>query len=188
MNKDLVIKGVELLLDGIGIDGSSEHLRNTPRRVAEAFCELFSGYEREEPEVTVFESSIDQIVVVRNIEFVSMCAHHMLPFVGIAHVGYLPDGHIIGLSKFARVVEFFSKRLQVQEELTKQIADFVMSRTKPKGCAVIIEARHYCVAARGVKSKESDMVTSVMLGAFREDASLKEEFMSIIREGRKYMV
>jgi GTP cyclohydrolase I len=174
-----VISGVRSMLKGLGIE-DNEHTRETPYRVARAWEELLSGYFDGEPSVSAFESDYDEIVIVRDIEFVSICAHHMLPFAGKAHVGYLPNKKIVGLSKIPRIIEYFAKRLQVQEELAKQAAEYMMQKIEPRGVAVVIEAKHDCVACRGVKSKSAEMITSVMLGDFREHDDLKAEFLALL--------
>jgi len=168
----------------IGEDVEREGLLETPRRYALALREMLGGY-RDKPESVfkVFESGdYDEMVVVRDIEFVSMCEHHMLPFAGVAHFAYLPNHQIIGLSKIARLVDIFAKRLQVQENLTKQVVEFfVAGMPGPvKGAACVIEARHLCLACRGAKKQNAIMVTSALYGAFKDDPSTRAEFMRLL--------
>lgn len=172
------------LLKSIGEDTSREGLQETPRRAAKAFQFLTKGYNENVDEVingAVFESEMDEIVLVKNIELYSMCEHHLLPFIGKCHVGYLPNGKILGLSKVARVVDVFARRLQIQEKLTQQIADAIMSAVNAAGVAVVIEAQHLCMMMRGVEKQNSSMVTSCVLGMFRENLSTREEFFSLLK-------
>lgn len=176
---------VRTLLAWAGDDPAREGLVETPKRVAKAFDEFFSGY-RQDPEEFLrrtFEETegYDEMVLVRNITLHSHCEHHMVPFIGRAHVAYLPDRRIVGLSKLARVVDLYSRRLQVQERLTVQIADAIDSVLKPRGVAVVIEAKHQCMSLRGVRKPCADTVTSRMIGAFREDPSTRREFLAMIR-------
>jgi GTP cyclohydrolase I len=176
---------VRTLLAWAGDDPAREGLLDTPMRVAKAFDEFFAGY-RQDPEEFLrrtFEETegYDEMVLVRNITLHSHCEHHMVPFIGRAHVAYLPDRRIVGLSKLARVVDLYSRRLQVQERLTVQIADAIDSVLKPRGVAVVIEAKHQCMSLRGVRKPCADTVTSRMLGAFREDPSTRREFLAMIR-------
>ncbi len=176
---------VRTLLAWAGDDPAREGLLDTPKRVAKAFDEFFAGY-RQDPEEFLrrtFEETegYDEMVLVRNITLHSHCEHHMVPFIGRAHVAYLPDRRILGLSKLARVVDLYSRRLQVQERLTVQIADAIDSVLKPRGVAVVIEAKHQCMSLRGVRKPCADTVTSRMLGAFREDPSTRREFLAMIR-------
>ncbi|MFM7283381.1 MAG: GTP cyclohydrolase I FolE [Planctomycetia bacterium] len=176
---------VRTLLAWAGDDPAREGLLDTPKRVAKAFDEFFAGY-RQDPEEFLrrtFEETegYDEMVLVRNITLHSHCEHHMVPFIGRAHVAYLPDRRIVGLSKLARVVDLYSRRLQVQERLTVQIADAIDSVLKPRGVAVVIEAKHQCMSLRGVRKPCADTVTSRMLGSFREDPSTRREFLAMIR-------
>ena len=169
----------ELLL-AIGEDPEREGLKRTPERVARMYAEILAGY-RTDPVALVngaiFASDYQNMVVVRDIEFHSLCEHHMLPFSGKAHVAYIPDGKIIGLSKIPRLVEMYARRLQVQERLTQEVADALQEMLQPKGVAVVVEAAHLCAMMRGVKQTEASMVTSVVLGKFEEDEKLRAEFM-----------
>lgn len=172
------------LLKTIGEDIGREGLKDTPSRAAKAFEFLTKGYRQTPAEVVnnaIFRSDCDEMVIVKDIEIYSLCEHHLLPFFGKCHVGYIPNGKIIGLSKVARVVDLFAKRLQVQENLTKQIAETIMKFTQCKGIAVVIEARHLCMMMRGVEKQNSIMKTSCMLGVFREEISTRAEFLSLIK-------
>jgi GTP cyclohydrolase I len=176
---------VRQMLIRLGEDPKREGLERTPQRVAKALDFLTSGYNMSVEEVVqdaVFnEDKCEEMVIVKDIEFYSLCEHHMLPFFGYAHVGYLPKGKIIGLSKIARVIDVFARRLQVQERLTRQIADTLQSVLHPRGVAVVMEASHFCMIMRGVQKQNSRTVTSAMLGTFREDTRTRAEFMDLIR-------
>jgi GTP cyclohydrolase I len=169
------------LLAELGEDPDREGLRRTPERVARAFDELLAGY-RTDPVAMIngalFESDYDDIVMVRDIDFFSLCEHHMLPFYGRAHVAYIPDGKVVGLSKIPRAVEMYARRLQIQERLTQEIAEFLEAVLQPRGVAVIVEAAHMCAMMRGVKKGEAHMVTRSMRGAFQTDAELRRELMN----------
>jgi GTP cyclohydrolase I len=169
------------LLEAFHIDINKESLRDTPRRAALAYSELFTA----QPfKLTTFpnEHHYDELVMVRSIQFHSVCEHHLLPFFGVAHIGYLPKDRIIGLSKLARLVEFFARRPQVQENLTAQIANWLHDNLKPKGVGVILEAEHLCMSIRGVKRPGAKTVTSVLKGCLRENAQSRQEFLSLARE------
>jgi GTP cyclohydrolase IA len=173
------------LLIALGEDPSREGLEKTPQRVEASFKFLTRGYHQDIEKVlnnAIFQEDYDEMVVVRDIDFFSLCEHHLLPFYGKAHVAYLPDGKIIGLSKIPRVVDVFARRLQVQERLTSQIADCFMQQLKPKGVAVVMDAIHLCTAMRGVEKKDSFCLTSSMLGRFRSDSRSRQEFLSLIRK------
>ena len=176
-------EAVGTLLTEIGEDPSREGLVHTPERVRRMYDELTAGY-RVDPDALMngacFSVDYDEMVIVRDIEFFSLCEHHLLPFVGKAHVGYLPRGRVIGLSKIPRIVDMYAQRLQIQERLTVQVADFLMERLEPKGVACVIEATHMCTMMRGVKKQEATMVTSSMTGTFRRDARTRAEFMGLI--------
>lgn len=174
----------EELLVQLGEDPAREGLVKTPSRIASALSYLTKGYAEDPSEVigdALFEAECQEIVLVRGIEFYSLCEHHMLPFIGTAHIGYIPDKHIVGLSKVARVVEVFSRRLQVQERLTQQIADCLLDHLKPLGVAVVMEANHLCMMMRGVEKQGSSTITSAMHGVFRNNLSTRSEFMGLIR-------
>jgi GTP cyclohydrolase I len=175
---------VRELLARVGEDPEREGLRRTPLRVAKAMDFLTSGYCMTVDEVVkgaVFSEDCKEMVIVRDIEFYSLCEHHMLPFFGHAHVGYLPKGKVVGLSKIARVVDVFARRLQVQERLTSQVADALMESLEPHGVAVVMEASHTCMMMRGVQKQNSTTVSSAMRGTFDEDARTRAEFMSFLR-------
>ena len=172
----------KMILEAIGEDVNREGLIKTPKRVAKAYEEICSGYFKDPKEVlndALFDSTNNEMVVVRNIEFYSMCEHHILPFFGRVHVAYIPDKKVVGLSKIPRMVEVFARRLQIQEQLTEQIADAIMEVVKPKGVGVVIHARHMCMEMRGVKSKYSYTSTSALRGIFLEEKT-REEFFNII--------
>lgn len=174
---------VKTLIQYIGEDPDSEHMRDTPKRVVKSYRELFGGY-HVTPEAalgTVFDAKgYDQMVVLKEIEFYSTCAHHMIPFFGKAHIGYVPGDKVVGLSKLARLVEVYSRRLQVQENLTQQVANSLMAILKPKGVIVVMEAKHLCMCARGVGKQGSSMVTSALMGCLEKPAA-RAEFMGLIR-------
>ena len=175
---------VRSMLQQIGEDPEREGLRRTPLRVAKAMDFLTSGYGMSAEDIikkAVFAEDVKEMVVVRDIEFYSMCEHHMLPFFGHAHVGYLPNGHVVGLSKIARVVDCFARRLQVQERLTNQVADALMKHLGAHGVAVVLEASHTCMMMRGVQKQRSTTVSSAMRGSFETDPLTRSEFMSFIR-------
>jgi len=167
----------------LGEDVNREGLLDTPKRAAKAMQFLTSGYEQSLEDIVnnaVFASDNDEMVVISDIEMYSMCEHHMLPFIGKVHIGYLPNGNVLGLSKFARIVDMFARRFQIQENLTKQIAEAVQEVTNANGVAVIIESKHMCMMMRGVQKQNSVMNTSVMLGAFRQSQATRSEFLTLV--------
>ena len=172
------------LIEAVGEDPGREGLVDTPGRAARALEFLTSGY-RQDPESVVngaiFESDINEMVIVRDIELYSMCEHHLLPFIGKCHVGYLPKGHVIGLSKVARLVDVFARRFQIQENLTTQIAQSIMDLLEPAGVGVVVEAKHLCMMMRGVEKQNSLMTTSCMLGSFRSNSQTRSEFLNLLR-------
>jgi GTP cyclohydrolase I len=176
-------EAVRTLLAEIGEDPAREGLTRTPERVRRMYDELTAGY-HVDPDALMngacFSVDYDEIIIVRDIEFFSLCEHHLLPFHGRAHVGYLPRGRVIGLSKIPRIVDMYAHRLQLQERLTVQVADFLTERLEPKGVACVVEATHMCTMMRGVKKQEATMVTSAMTGTFRRDARTRAEFMGLI--------
>ncbi len=175
---------ISSILDAVGEDRNRTGLVDTPSRVARMYDELLQGYVVDPEEIlngALFDVDYDQMVVVNGIEFYSLCEHHLLPFVGYAHVGYLPDEKVIGLSKIPRIVEMYARRLQVQERMTQQIADFLQSLVAPRGVGVVVEATHMCTAMRGVKKHHARLTTSAMIGQFMENLSTREEFMSHVR-------
>jgi len=172
------------LIDLIGEDSNREGLKDTPRRASNAFSYITSGYTEDVRSVindALFNSDDDEMIIVKNIELYSLCEHHLLPFFGKCHIGYLPNGKIIGLSKVARVVNIFARRLQVQENLTKEIAEALLKHIGAKGVGVVIEAKHLCMMMRGVEKQNSIMTTSCMLGDFRSQSSTRSEFLSLIK-------
>jgi GTP cyclohydrolase I len=174
------------IITTIGEDVNREGLKDTPQRAATAFQFLTQGYQQSLETVVngaLFESDSDEMIIVKDVELYSMCEHHLLPFIGKCHVAYLPNGKIIGLSKIARIVDMFARRLQVQERLTKQIAEAVFDMTGASGVGVIIEAKHLCMMMRGVEKQNSTMTTSVMLGSFRKDRRTRAEFLSLVHKG-----
>lgn len=171
------------ILEGLGEDSTREGLKDTPKRAAKAMQFLTKGYQENLEEIVngaIFESDNDQMVIVKDIELYSLCEHHLLPFIGKCHIAYLPSGKVLGLSKFARIVDMFARRLQIQENLTREIAEAIQSITQAQGVAVIIESKHMCMMMRGVEKQNSSMHTSVMLGAFRESQATRNEFLSLM--------
>jgi len=186
MDSEEISKAVRNTLVAIGENPDREGLIDTPRRVARAYQELLAGY-RTDPKKLInnalFDVSYDEMVIVRDIEFYSLCEHHMLPFIGRAHVAYIPTKKVIGLSKIPRIVDMFSRRLQVQERMTQQIAEFIDAVLQPEGVGVVVEAMHLCSMIRGVKKHDSRMTTSAMLGVFRNQISTRMEFLDNISRG-----
>jgi GTP cyclohydrolase I len=179
-------KSILSMLKAFGEDPTREGLQKTPARVARMYAELLSGYHIDPQRLVndaIFEVQYDEMVIVRDIEFYSLCEHHMLPFIGRAHVAYIPDGKVLGLSKIPRVVDMFARRLQVQERMTRQIADFLRDLLHPQGVAVVVEAMHLCSMMRGVKKHNARMTTSAMHGAFRANLATREEFLQNIARG-----
>ena len=180
-------KAVREILSAVGEDLNRDGLKDTPARVARMYGELLAGM-HDDPNThisRVFNENYDEIVLLRDIPFYSMCEHHLMPFIGSAHVAYLPSGKILGVSKLARIVDCFARRLQTQERLTYQIADCLMSNLKPQGVAVVLEASHSCMTIRGIKKPGSVMVTSAVRGLFRKDPRSRNEIMSLIHHGGK---
>ena len=175
------------ILAGLGENPEREGLLDTPKRAAKAMQYLCNGYEKTLEEVVngaLFASDNDEMVIVRDIELYSLCEHHLLPFIGKAHVAYIPTGRVLGLSKVARIVDMYARRLQIQENLTRQIAEAIQEVTRASGVAVVIEAQHMCMMMRGVEKQNSLMNTSVMLGAFRESCNTRMEFLQLIGRAR----
>jgi len=182
-NQKTIEMAVEQILAAIGEDPKREGLLKTPERVAKAYSNLLKGYEENADDVlngAIFHESYSEMVIVKDIEVYSLCEHHMLPFFGKAHVAYIPDGKIVGLSKIPRVVDVFSRRLQVQERLTAEVANCIWENLKPEGVAVVIEAQHGCMTGRGVKVHGVGMVTSKLIGCFLDDQSSRKEVMSLM--------
>jgi GTP cyclohydrolase IA len=173
------------LLDAIGEDLDREGLRRTPERAARALEFLTQGYRQDLEQIingAVFQSTASEIILVKDIELYSMCEHHLLPFIGRAHVAYIPNGKVIGLSKVARIVDVFARRFQIQENLTAEIAESLMRCLEPSGVAVVVEAKHLCMMMRGVEKQNSVMKTSCLLGVFKDDARTRSEFLSLLQE------
>jgi GTP cyclohydrolase I len=176
------------LLKAVGEDPEREGLKNTPGRVARMYTELLSGYSMDPERIingALFNINYDEMVLVRDIEFYSLCEHHMLPFIGRAHVAYLPAGKVIGLSKIPRIVDMYARRLQVQERMTRQIADILQATLEPQGVAVVVEGMHLCSMMRGVKKHDARMTTSAMHGAFRANLATRQEFLENIARGSR---
>ena len=187
VDTERIRKAAKEILLAIGEDTEREGLKKTPERVARMYAELLGGM-HEDPKKhlrSVFTENYDEIVLLRNIPFYSICEHHLMPFIGSAHVAYLPSGTVLGVSKLARIVDCFARRLQTQERLTYQIADFIMNSLKPKGVAVVLEASHSCMTIRGIKKPGSVMVTSALRGIFKRDPRSRNEVMSLMHNGNK---
>ena len=185
-DQNSIQSAISKVLEAVGENPNREGLKNTPMRVGRMFAELLAGY-RTDPVTlvngAVFEVSYDEMVIVRDIEFYSMCEHHLLPFMGRVHAAYIPSGKVIGLSKIPRIVDMFARRLQVQERMTRQIAEFIDELLHPIGVAVVIEGLHLCTAMRGVKKHDARMTTSAMLGYFRKNIATRQEFLDNISRG-----
>jgi GTP cyclohydrolase I len=178
------MQAVQSILEAIGEDPQREGLRDTPRRIADMYAEIFAGLALDPADYLKvgFEERHKEMVLLRDIPFTSVCEHHLLPFVGKAHVGYIPAGRLVGLSKLARVVDGFARRPQLQERLTSQIADTIVEEVHPAGVGVVIEAQHFCMIMRGVKKPGSTMVTSAMRGLFKNNPPTRSEFLQFIRD------
>ena len=188
MDFESIRKAMIEVITGVGEDPEREGLRNTPERVSRMYAELLSGYSADPAKIingALFHINYDEMVLVRDIEFYSLCEHHMLPFLGRAHVAYLPAGKVIGLSKIPRIVDMYARRLQVQERMTRQIADLLQQTLEPQGVAVVVEAMHLCSMMRGVKKHDARMTTSAMHGAFRANLATRQEFLENISRGTK---
>lgn len=177
-------RAVREIIKAVGEDPTREGLRDTPRRVADMYAEVFSGLQQDPAEVLQvgFEEGHQELVIVKDIPFYSMCEHHFLPFHGVAHVGYIPNGRVVGLSKLARALEILARRPQLQERLTSQLADTIMQTLEPAGVAVVIKADHLCLSMRGIRKPGSLTVTSGMRGVFQRSAPTRAEFMALIEE------
>jgi GTP cyclohydrolase I len=184
MNKQTIIQdAIQSILEAVGEDTTREGLRRTPQRVALMYDEIFAGYRIDPQQLkneSLFTEEGDDMVLVKDIAYYSMCEHHMLPFFGRAHVAYIPNGKIIGLSAIPRIVEMFARRLQVQERMTQQIADTLADILQPRGLGVVVEGSHFCARMRGVKKEQMQMTTSAMRGSFR-DADIRQEFLALIK-------
>jgi GTP cyclohydrolase I len=184
VDTERIEKAVKEILLAVGEDINREGLKKTPERVGKMYSELLAGM-REDPKVhlrSVFTENYDEIVLLRNIPFYSICEHHLMPFIGSAHVAYLPTGMVLGVSKLARIVDCFARRLQTQERLTYQIADFIMNSLKPMGVTVVLEASHSCMTIRGIKKPGSTMVTSALRGIFKKDPRSRNEVLSLMHK------
>jgi len=184
IDTERIEKAVKEILLAIGEDSNREGLKKTPERVGKMYAELLAGM-HEDPKVhlqSVFTENYDEIVLLRNIPFYSICEHHLMPFIGSAHVAYLPTGMVLGVSKLARIVDCFARRLQTQERLTYQIADFIMNSLKPMGVTVVLEASHSCMTIRGIKKPGSSMVTSALRGIFKKDPRSRNEVLSLMHK------
>ncbi len=186
INKQDIKAAVEKILLAIGEDVDRDGLIDTPKRISEMYAEIFEGLNIDPTSYlnVDFEVAHDEMVILRDIPFYSMCEHHFLPFHGEAHVGYIPDGRVVGISKLARVVEGFARRPQLQERLTSQVAETIMKSVKPDGVAVVIEAEHLCMTMRGVRKPGSRMVTSAMRGQFKKSNVTRSEFLALVQSGR----
>ncbi len=188
MDTEAIEQSVRDLLVGVGENPKRDGLLDTPERIGRMYGEILGGY-RQDPEALInnalFDAEYDDMVIVRDIEYFSLCEHHMLPFMGRAHVAYIPNGKIIGLSKIPRIVDMFSRRLQVQERLTRQIADFICEAIDPIGAGVIVEGLHLCSMMRGVKKQNARMTTTTMIGSFRKNLATRQEFLDSVSRGAK---
>ena len=185
MDHQKLVQAARMILEAIGEDPDREGLVETPERIARMYAEVFAGL-KQDPKLevkTVFTQDYDEIVLVKDIQFASMCEHHLLPFMGRAHTAYLPSGKILGISKLARAVEVFARRPQVQERLTNEIADLISDVVKPRGVAVVLEATHTCMTIRGIKKPGSLVITSAMRGLIRDNLATRTEVMNLIRGG-----
>ncbi|MDD5312665.1 MAG: GTP cyclohydrolase I FolE [Dehalococcoidia bacterium] len=185
LDEERIKASIRAIIEAIGEDPEREGLVDTPQRLAEMYAELFSGIHTDATEIlaTGFSAGHHEMVIVRDIPFYSMCEHHLLPFYGVVHIGYIPNaaGRVVGVSKLARVVEIYSRRLQLQERMTKQIADIIMQSLKPDGVAVVIQAEHLCMTMRGIKKPGSNVVTSAMRGIFEKRSVTRAEFLSLVQ-------
>ena len=186
VNAEEIQKAVSSILQAVGENPEREGLKRTPERVARMYAELLSGYKADPIAVVndaIFDVKYDEMVVVRDVEFYSLCEHHILPFMGRVHVAYIPDGKVIGVSKIPRIVEIFARRLQVQERMTREIADLIRDLLHPQGVGVVVEALHLCMMMRGVQKHNARMTTSAMHGAFRSNLATRQEFLENIGRG-----
>jgi len=184
MSDDLA-KHYKSIIEQLGEDSSREGLVDTPKRAAKAMQYLTKGYDQNLDEIVndaIFESDNDQMIIIKDVELYSLCEHHLLPFIGKCHIAYIPNGKVLGLSKFARIVDMYARRFQIQENLTRQVAEAVQNVTGAKGVAVIIESKHMCMMMRGVQKQNSVMNTSVMLGAFRQSQATRSEFLTLVTQ------
>ncbi len=183
----IIEEAVRNILVEIGEDPERQGLIKTPYRVAKMYKEVTTGYQADPYEIinnAIFDVEYDEMVVVANIEYYSLCEHHMLPFFGVVHVGYIPKGKVVGLSKIPRIVDMFARRLQIQEKMTTQIANLLNETLQPDGVGVVVEGQHMCMMMRGVQKDKAKMITSAMLGSFRDDEKTRNEFLNLIRSPR----
>ena len=183
MSQEAFEHAVKTMIESVGEDATREGLEKTPSRVFKAYQFMYGGYKLDAKEIlnsALFESSNDEMVVLKDIEFYSTCEHHLLPIIGHVHVAYIPDGKVVGLSKIPRVIDVFARRMQIQEQMTEQIADAILSTIKPKGVAVVIQARHMCMEMRGVEKVNSTTTTSALRGLFKSNDSTRKEFFAHI--------
>jgi len=186
IDTERIRKAVKEIILAVGEDTEREGLKKTPERVARMYAELLGGmHEDPKKHLSIFSENYDEIVLLRDIPFYSICEHHLMPFIGSANVAYLPSGTVLGVSKLARVVDCFARRLQTQERLTYQIADFIMNSLKPQGVAVVLEASHSCMTIRGIKKPGSVMVTSALRGILKRDPRSRNEILSLMHNGNK---
>jgi GTP cyclohydrolase I len=186
IDTERIRKAVKEILLAVGEDTEREGLKKTPERVARMYAELLGGmHEDPKKHLSIFSENYDEIVLLRDVPFYSICEHHLMPFIGSANVAYLPSGMVLGVSKLARVVDCFARRLQTQERLTYQIADFIMNSLKPQGVAVVLEASHSCMTIRGIKKPGSVMVTSALRGIFKRDPRSRNEILSLMHNSNK---
>ena len=186
VNAEEIQKAISSILHAVGENPDREGLKRTPERVARMYAELLSGYNADPIAVVndaIFDVKYDEMVIVRDVEFYSLCEHHILPFMGRVHVAYIPDGKVLGLSKIPRIVDIFARRLQVQERMTRQIADLIRDLLHPQGVGVVVEALHLCMMMRGVQKHNARMTTSAMHGAFRSNLATRQEFLENIGRG-----
>lgn len=184
MDFEKIEKGVRLILEGIGEDISRPGIKDTPKRVARMYAEIFSGLKTPDEDLlrTIEGETHDEMILLKDIPFYSICEHHLLPFFGKAHIAYIPSGKIVGISELVKALELLAKRPQVQERLTSQLADLILEKLRPKGCMVIIDAEHLCMSMRGIKKPGSKTVTSAVRGIFRSKQSTREEMLELIKK------
>ena len=186
IDQNEIQSAVKIILQAVGENPERDGLKRTPERIARMYAELLSGYQMDPVAVVndaLFEVKYDEMVIVRDIEFYSLCEHHLLPFMGRVHVAYIPNGKVLGLSKIPRIVDLYARRLQVQERMTRQIADFIRDLLHPQGVAVVVEALHLCMSMRGVQKHNARLTTSAMHGAFRANLATRQEFLENISRG-----
>jgi GTP cyclohydrolase I len=186
VNREKIKKGVRLIIEGIGEDPERDGIKDTPERIARMYEEIFKGLEPPEEELLkcIEGETHDEMVLLKNIPFYSVCEHHFLPFFGYAHIAYIPDGRIVGLSELPRAVDYLAKRPQIQERLTKELANLIMEKLRPKGCMVVIEAEHLCMSMRGIKKPGAKTITSAVRGIFRRSQKTRQEALELINKDK----